>query len=50
MSEFQAVLSKTKHAGYSLGSVETAIEDASIFYAAEDYHQDYLIKNPGGYW
>ncbi|MEN9835241.1 MAG: peptide-methionine (S)-S-oxide reductase, partial [Pseudomonadota bacterium] len=27
----------------------TAIIKASEFYAAEDYHQKYLIKNPGGY-
>lgn len=49
MSEFQALMSKTKHAGYSLSGVETAIEDAAVFYAAEDYHQDYLNVNPGGY-
>ena len=27
----------------------TEIIKASEFYAAEDYHQKYLIKNPGGY-
>lgn len=25
------------------------VELLSSFYAAEEYHQDYLIKNPGGY-
>jgi methionine-R-sulfoxide reductase/methionine-S-sulfoxide reductase len=29
--------------------VVTEITKASDFWTAEDYHQDYLIKNPGGY-
>jgi methionine-S-sulfoxide reductase len=29
--------------------VVTEITKASEFYSAEDYHQKYLIKNPGGY-
>lgn len=29
--------------------IVTAIEPATKFYEAEDYHQDYLDKNPGGY-
>jgi len=32
-----------------LGPVTTEIEDAPTFYFAEDYHQQYLEKNPGGY-
>jgi methionine-S-sulfoxide reductase len=27
----------------------TEIKDAGTFYTAEDYHQKYLVKNPGGY-
>ena len=27
----------------------TTIEPASAWYTAEDYHQDYLRKNPNGY-
>jgi peptide-methionine (S)-S-oxide reductase len=29
--------------------VVTTIEPLTTFWQAEDYHQDYLIKNPGGY-
>lgn len=29
--------------------VVTQVVKAGTFYAAEDYHQDYLIKNPDGY-
>lgn len=29
--------------------VVTTLEPFSNFYLAEDYHQDYLVKNPGGY-
>jgi peptide-methionine (S)-S-oxide reductase len=31
------------------GGVTTEILDAPPFYFAEDYHQQYLAKNPGGY-
>jgi peptide-methionine (S)-S-oxide reductase len=34
-------------AGY--GTITTEILDAPAFYYAEDYHQQYLAKNPGGY-
>ena len=39
----------TEH-GY--GAISTEIrsaDDAGPFYLAEDYHQGYLHKNPGGY-
>jgi peptide-methionine (S)-S-oxide reductase len=32
-----------------LGEITTEILDAREFYYAEDYHQQYLQKNPGGY-
>ena len=41
---FQAALSQ---AGY--GAITTEIMHAPDFYYAEDYHQQYLAKNPGGY-
>jgi peptide-methionine (S)-S-oxide reductase len=34
-------------AGY--GAITTEIADAPPFYYAEDYHQQYLHKNPAGY-
>lgn len=34
-------------AGY--GEITTEIAPAGEFYAAEAYHQQYLVKNPGGY-
>jgi len=41
---FQPVLSQ---GGY--GAITTEIADAGEFYYAEDYHQQYLAKNPNGY-
>jgi len=38
---------KLKKAGYP--SITTEILDAPEFYYAEDYHQQYLAKNPMGY-
>jgi peptide-methionine (S)-S-oxide reductase len=32
-----------------LGTITTEILDAPAFYFAEDYHQQYLAKNPAGY-
>ena len=36
-------------AGAGYGEITTEIEDAPEFFYAEDYHQQYLAKNPGGY-
>ena len=36
-----------KAMGY--GAITTEVLDAPEFYYAEDYHQQYLAKNPGGY-
>jgi peptide-methionine (S)-S-oxide reductase len=41
---FQPVLS---NGGY--GEITTEIADAATFFYAEDYHQQYLAKNPNGY-
>ncbi len=44
MAAFQSRLGQ---AGY--GAITTEIVPAPEFYFAEDYHQQYLAKNPGGY-
>ena len=41
---YQAELTKAGH-----GAITTEIREAPTFYYAEDYHQQYLAKNPGGY-
>ena len=41
---YEAALAKSGR-----GSVTTEIIDAPEFYFAEDYHQQYLAKNPAGY-
>ena len=38
---------KLREAGY--GDITTEIVDAPEFFYAEDYHQQYLAKNPNGY-
>ncbi len=42
--QYQAALRAAGH-----GPITTEIRDAPEFYYAEDYHQQYLAKNPGGY-
>jgi peptide-methionine (S)-S-oxide reductase len=41
---YQRMLSEAGH-----GPITTTIAGAPEFYYAEDYHQQYLAKNPGGY-
>lgn len=36
-------------AGRGFSAVTTEIDDAPAFYFAEEYHQQYLAKNPNGY-
>jgi peptide-methionine (S)-S-oxide reductase len=47
LSSYQQMLSAAGH-----GTITTELapaDDAHPFYYAEDYHQQYLAKNPGGY-
>jgi peptide-methionine (S)-S-oxide reductase len=41
---YQAMLAQAGH-----GEITTEVAEAGPFYYAEDYHQQYLAKNPGGY-
>ena len=43
-ADYQAELRKHRY-----GDITTEIADAPPFYFAEDYHQQYLAKNPDGY-
>lgn len=44
--EFIALVNKSGRWG---DPVVTKLESFTRFWKAEDYHQDYLLKNPGGY-
>jgi peptide-methionine (S)-S-oxide reductase len=45
----QAVIDMVNESGKWKDPVVTSIELFTKFWPAEDYHQDYLQKNPGGY-
>lgn len=42
--QYQVLLTKA-----GLGEIKTQIKLIDTFYPAEEYHQDYLVKNPNGY-
>ena len=43
-AQYQSLLTKA-----GLGKIKTQIKLIDTFYPAEEYHQDYLVKNPNGY-
>jgi methionine-S-sulfoxide reductase len=46
----EAVVRRVRDSGRWKGrTISTEIAKASTWYRAEDYHQDYLVKHPGGY-
>lgn len=45
----ERVIARENASGRWSRPLVTTIEDFKAFYSAEDYHQDYLQKNPGGY-
>jgi peptide-methionine (S)-S-oxide reductase len=44
LASYQRMLVQAGH-----GTITTELAEAGPFYYAEDYHQQYLAKNPGGY-
>lgn len=47
--ELSAIDVQAKLTALGLGAITTEMMPAPEFYYAEDYHQQYLIKNPAGY-
>jgi peptide-methionine (S)-S-oxide reductase len=45
----QKFIEKVNESGRWSSPVVTSLEPLTKFYSAEEYHQDYLRKNPGGY-
>jgi len=45
MAAYQRALSTARHGRL----ISTEVQRAPVFYYAEEYHQQYLAKNPGGY-
>jgi methionine-S-sulfoxide reductase len=45
----EAAKRRVQASGKVKGTIVTEIARASRWYPAEEYHQDYLVKNPGGY-
>ena len=48
-AEASKVLFQKELAKNAMGAITTEILDAPTFFYAEDYHQQYLAKNPNGY-
>lgn len=45
----EAVKARVAASGKWKGTIVTEVSAAGPYYVAEDFHQDYLVKNPGGY-
>jgi methionine-S-sulfoxide reductase len=45
----EAVKARVQASGKWKGTIVTEIAKAGQWYRAEEYHQDYLVKHPGGY-
>lgn len=45
----KAMIDRVNASGLYKDAVQTTLEPLAEFYDAEDYHQDYLQKSPGGY-
>lgn len=48
-SDAEEIIGIVDESGRWPGKVVTTLEPFTKFWPAEDYHQDYLVKNPNGY-
>lgn len=48
-SQAEEMIALINKDGFWKKPIVTSVVPAMAFYSAEEYHQDYLIKNPGGY-
>ncbi len=48
-TEAEAMINTVNESGRWPDPVVTTLEPLTTFWPAEDYHQDYLVKHPGGY-
>lgn len=49
LHEAKAMIERTNASGLYKDPVVTTLEPLTRYYKAEEYHQDYLQKHPGGY-
>jgi peptide-methionine (S)-S-oxide reductase len=49
LAEISRAMYQQELGGAGYGAITTEIKSAGDFYYAEDYHQQYLARNPGGY-
>mmetsp|Transcript_50171 Transcript_50171/g.74479 ORF Transcript_50171/g.74479 Transcript_50171/m.74479 type:complete len:188 (+) Transcript_50171:118-681(+) len=49
MQDLQEAMNKKKVTSFSQSTIHTSVVDYTVFYPAEDEHQEYLFKNPSGY-
>lgn len=48
-AEAEAMIERVNRSNRWPDNVVTTLEPLTTFWPAEEYHQDYLVKNPGGY-
>lgn len=48
-NDAQEVIDLVDESGFWGAPITTTLEKFDRFYSAEEYHQDYLVKNPNGY-